>query len=103
MDRGQIFTLDLFVSLIVVVAVISMSTVIIDKSLNQALNIAEHTKLQNLAMDLAAYEYYNGVLPNGLIKGPFVFGNTSIPSNKVDCAVSIRGTSQNEVKVYVCQ
>ncbi len=102
MSKGQIFTLDLFVSLIVVVLVISFVTVIVDNWVTEMYDRIEFTKMQSLAMDLASYEYHNRNLPDVDI-GPYVIGPIKSSYKGSDCVVSIRGTGDNQVKVYVCK
>ncbi len=102
MNRGQIFTLDLFVSLIVVILVISFVTVIVDNWITEMYDRIEFTKMQSLAMDLASYEYYNGDLPDVDIS-PYVIGPIKGSYKGSDCVVSIRGTGDDQVKVYVCK
>ena len=95
--RGQIFTLDLFVSLIIVVLVLSLTTVIIDRSIESRYDNLAQVKLNSIAMDLATYEYYNGNLP--AIGGYMVCNGNSERAK----ACAVRGTGENEVKVCVCK
>ena len=97
--RGQIFTLDLFVSLIIVVLVLSLTTVIIDRSIESRYDNLAQVKLNSIAMDLATYKYYN---PNSNL--PTMGGYTVCNGNSERAkACAVRGTGENEVKVCVCK
>ncbi len=103
MHRGQIFSLDLFVSLTIVIVVIAISTVLIDNAVSHYLSVVDHIKMQSIGMDLASYVYYKGGIPNHYIIQGFSIGTESPPSGQHDCAVVVRGTGNNQVKVYVCK
>ncbi len=96
MSRGQIFTLDLFVSLIIVVVVLSISTVLIDRTIDERFQELSYLKMQTIAEDVAAYRYYEGSLPN--IPGYKVL---SSPQGS-QCVSAVRGGS-GQVFVYVCK
>ncbi|GEM_PF-6732405 len=89
--KGQIFTMDLFLSLMVMVLIISMAVVIIDEHIDGLYERATEVKLQSIAMDTASLHYYTGKTDN-LTK---ITGET--------CIHAVRGTASNEVIGIACE
>ncbi len=103
--KGQIFTLDLFVSLILVMLVLALSSVLIDRSISQAYDSVLEMKLNNLAADYASFEYYQ---PSGSWQinayNAYLFVGKNKPTGEYATCVSfVRGTGDHEVTAYACQ
>jgi len=114
--RGQIFTVDLVLALVVVVLALGLITQAWDFQLKQAASTVEQAKMQQIAIDAAAIKYYNpnvdanfsGLNGTQILTGEDASARalgyiiTTSPTGG-DCTCSTRGTSASEVKACVCR
>lgn len=115
MRRGQIFTVDLLLALAVIVLAIGLVTNAWDYHIQQTSSSVEHAKMQQIAIDAAAVEYYKGDNDGGTWLGMYdtVLGQDESAKllgyelrndpGGVDCIGSTRGTASKPVEVFVCR
>ena len=112
MRRGQIFSTDLVVSLIIVVAFVGIVTAGFDVFLQNSAETVDSVKMHQLAADAAAikhYEDHEGAIASELDtlkQSAFELGYSIDPldnSAYQACIVVIRGSGDNEVSAEVCR
>lgn len=104
MRKGQIFTVDLMLALVVIVLAIGMVTQAWGWHLEQTSSSVEHAKMQQIAIDAAALRYYTGD-HNDLTASADLLGYTLSTSfdTSLDCISSTRGTPSNLIQAVVCR
>ncbi len=107
MKKGQMFSLDLVIALILIVATIAALVQLRTGFFDASSESVRSMKLNQMADDAAALKYYNKslkVLNNSAKKeGYVVFEKKSATADYSTCFSSIRGTQNNSVKVFVCE
>jgi len=130
--RGQIFVVDLMLALVIIVLAIGAVTQVWDYHLQQTAATVEHAKMQQIAIDAAAVQYYRGddyAAPNNTFWGihekrlppldtcvPDVpdpqpesgaysigYNISKAPIPGWTCIGSTRGTAADKVEVFVCR
>lgn len=102
-SRGQLFVVDIMLALVVIVLAIGLVTNAWSWHLQQQSASVEHAKMQQIAIDAAALEYYTGGY-SGLDTGAgnlgYIIGADDTDAN---CISSMRGTGAKQVGVFVCR
>jgi hypothetical protein len=106
-SKGQLFTSDLLVALLVTLVSIGVALQMTDYQIQQSSSSVESAKMHQIAMDGAALQYY---------RGEFAGFDTSVQTLRyaigtADCSdadtqamvVSTRGTAADTINVYVCR
>ncbi len=89
--KGQVFTLDVFLALVVMTIIIGVTVVAIDNYINSIYEKVEYAKVTSIAMDVASYNYYKGNAPS------------LTPQNGDICISVVRGSNSSEVTGSACQ
>lgn len=114
MKRGQIFSTDLLISLIVIVTSIALIVNGFEAYIQQTSSSIESAKMHQIALDSASIHHYNlvdgGNGFDGLNESIKKLGY-NITSNKDDqniqksqaCISSVRGTEMSETMIFICR
>jgi hypothetical protein len=115
MRRGQLFSTDLLLGFVLVVAAIGLVAQSLDVQQKQAFSSVESAKLQSIALDAAAVRYYDKV--DGAVgvtdaydaigtRGTYWVVD-AIPADRSACASAVRGAVAGSIdtrtKVFACR
>ena len=99
MHKAQIFSTDLILAFLLVIATFALFANAIQSFESNAASIVDNVKMQMIASDLAALQYYTssdlGLANNMALLGYSTAGDT--------CFYSTRGTGNNPVTMGVCR
>ena len=110
-QRGQVFSTDLLLSLVVVVAAIGLLTQALELHYRQTTSTFENAKMHQIALDAAAIEYYN-MVDYGTKNNSFFNESVELLGYHMEsfftkhgdaCVGAVRGTKQNPVEVFICR
>ncbi|MBN3037175.1 MAG: hypothetical protein JW834_01890 [Candidatus Diapherotrites archaeon] len=108
MKRGQIFSTDLLLSLILIVATVGLVVTCFDSFQRQAVSTIDSAKMQQLAIDLAAIKHYRGLdgmktlqksLPEGMAAGSLV---PTVPADAEAYCIKEVGAGSKEECELAC-
>ena len=111
MKRGQLFSMDLFIALFIIVVGVGMIVQGFDYYYQQTSSAVESAKMQQIALDAAALRYYSKLdsgtasfnnLDTSAATIGYQIGTTALAGSTA-CTTSVRGTPANPIKVYVCR
>ncbi len=99
MRRAQIFSTDLILAFLLVIATFALFVNAIHSFESNAASTVDDVKMQMIASDLAALQYYTGndlgLAENTALLGYSIAGDT--------CFYSTRGTGNNPITRGVCR
>ena len=104
MRKGQIFSTDLLISFIVVVAFVGLVVQAFEIHGQHTASSVHGSKMQHLAMDAAALQHYNGSwagLDASASNIGYIIGNETELPESAACTVGVRGTGGSPIRVYV--
>lgn len=116
MQKGQVLSTDLVVSLMLVAVCMGLVAQSLEAHYQQAASAFENAKMHQMALDAAAIKYYNDVdgvspVPNefegldgSVVALGYSMGNApALPLDACACMISTRGTEASPINVYVCR
>lgn len=106
MKRGQMFSLDMIIALILIVASLAVLVQLKSTFSDRKMESLRSVKLHQLSSDAAALAYYDKSLEefnNSVEDQGYVILDGSDTSGYNSCMKGVRGTEKDPVEVFVCE
>jgi len=103
--KGQIFSTDMLLSFVIVLACIGLIITIMNMHMDITSSSVKTAKMHQIAMDAASLMYYTqsfSGLNDSASNIGYEIGKGNAPSDRKSCVYSVRGTKEKPIIVYVC-